>query len=70
VAVEPDHGRTHQPSVDFTHEEQLRLRCELARYVGMWVIPWTGETGLLPQRYDSSLIGGAKGTDFHVRDDA
>ena len=67
VTVEPDHGRTYQRTIDLTYEEQLWLRCELAGYVRLWIVPRTSETRLLPKRYDSSLIRRAKCADFHVR---
>jgi hypothetical protein len=70
VAVEANHSRGNQFVAHRSNQKQLRLFRELARDVGVWIVPWAGEAAFLPESDNGGLIVRLKGSDLHLVDDA
>jgi hypothetical protein len=70
VAIEANHRSSYQFVAHRSNQKQLGLFRELARNVGVWIVPWARKTALLPECDYGRLIVRLKGSDSHVACDA
>jgi hypothetical protein len=70
VTIEANHRRGDQVVAHRSDQEQLRLFRELARDVGVWVVPWARKAALLPEGDNGWLVVRSKGSYLHMAGDA